>query len=220
MEGQRKHGRHSKTETSGEKQATTSLRDDLTEVGLLAAHSGGPEAEPQTEQQIGEDGTQDGSLYDLLVLLPDKEDQEQDDLDDGTEGGLDDDAGDEGHLAAKLLAGEPNKICAGDHGDVGEDEDGEVLVGEGEVDGDGGGDDGPQDVDGHGRLARGPPRDAEELGAETPPAALAGGLDVGGHGRLAVAVVVPVAHRLVPRQRRVARAGLLCGGHVVAPRGR
>lgn len=189
-------------------------------MGLLAAQTRGPEAETQAEQQVCQDGTQDGGLYDLLVPLLDGQDEEQDDLDDGAEGGLDEDAGDEGHLAAELLAGEADEVGAGDHGDVGEDEDGEVLLGGSEPDGDGGGHDRPKDVDGGGGLARGPPCDAEELGAEAPAAALSRGLDSGGHGRVAVAVIVLVADGLVPRQRWVARAGLLCGGHVVAPRGR
>lgn len=220
LEGQREDGRDREADASSEEQAAASLGDGLAEVGLLAAHAGCPEAEPQAQQQVGQDGTEDGGLDDLLVPLLDCQDQKQDDLDDRAKGSLDEDAGDGGHLAAKLLAREADEVRAGDHGDVGEDEDGEVLVAGGVPDGDGGGDDGPQDVDGAGGLARGPPRDAEELGAEPPAAALAGGLDVGGQGRVAIAVVVPVADGLVPGQGRVARAGLFCGGHVVAPRGR
>lgn len=217
MKGQCEHGRHRETDASSEKQATASLGDRLAEVGLIAAHTSGPEAEAQAEQQVGQDRSEDRGLDDLLVPLPDSQDQKQDDLDDGSEGGLDDDTGDEGHLAAKLLAREADEVGAGDHCDVGQDEDGEVLVGESVLDGDSGGHDGPQDVDDGGGLARGPPGDAEELGAEALAAALAGGLDAGGYGRVAISVVVLVADGLVPRQRWVARAGLFCGGHVVAP---
>lgn len=131
--------------------------------------------------------------------------------------GFDEDTEDGRHLAAKLLAGEADQIGTRDHGDVGEDEDGEVVVGEGIADGDGDGDKGPEDVDGGGGLARGAGGDAEEVQeVDAAAARLARGLDAAGQGRVAVAVVVFVLDGLVVGQRRVlrgGRGGLFGGGH-------
>lgn len=68
-----------------------------------------------------------------------------------------------GDLPCQLLSSEPNQVGAGYHGDVGQDEDDQVVVREGISDGDGSGDDGPQEIDRGRDFTRRPEGDAEEV---------------------------------------------------------
>lgn len=122
---------------------------------------------------------------------------------------FDQDTNNRRHLAAELLTGETDQVGTGDHGNVGQDEDGEVLLGESIADGDSGGNSGPEDVDGGGGLAGGTADDPEEMhGVDTAAARLAGGLDARGQDGVAVAVIVFVLDGLVLGERRVLGGGL------------
>lgn len=106
---------------------------------------------------------------------------------------LDQDTKNGRHLLAKLLASKADQVGARDHGNVGENEDGEVAVGQGIADSYSSRDNRPEDIDSGRDLARGASDDAEKVHGREPSAAtLTGGLDAGRHGRVAVAIVVLV----------------------------
>lgn len=113
------------------------------------------------------------------------------------------------HLAAEFLTGETDQVGTRNHGNVGQDEDGEVVLGEGIADGDSSGNERPEDVDGGGGFAGRTAGNLEEVQrVEATATRLTSGLDSTGQCRVAVAVIVFVLDRLVLGKRRVLRGGL------------
>jgi len=93
--------------------------------------------------------------------------------------GLNEDSSHVRHLASKFLAGEANEVGTGDHGDVCETEDEDMAVGHGVLDGDGGRNERPEDVDGAGQPTSRPPDNLEEHdGVDASATALTGSLDL------------------------------------------
>lgn len=85
-----------------------------------------------------------------------------------------------GNLPRQLLPSKPNQVRTRDHGQVRQYEDGQVIVRHGISDGDGGGNERPENVHYTRGLARGPEDDLEEVQrVDARPAALARGLDAG-----------------------------------------
>lgn len=136
---------------------------------------------------------------------------------------LDQDAKHGGHLAAELLTSKANQIGTRDHGDVGEDKDGEVVLSS-VAHSYSSRDKRPEDVDSGRDLARGDADDLEEMERrKAPSATLTGGLDTRGERRVAIAIVVSVLDGITldgGKGRIVGRslAGLFGGdGHVPIP---
>ena len=116
---------------------------------VLPEDSTNEEAETQTEQQIGEDTTENGSLDDahtsIAIVL--EKDHKEDDLDEGSKSGFENDTKDLWQLARQLLSRESQEIGRRNHGDVRQDEDPQMLIGSGPVHGHGGRHKWPQNVD-------------------------------------------------------------------------
>jgi hypothetical protein len=95
----------------------------------------GNKADAQAEEDVGQDGTNNGSLNDRNVLFASLEqDYKEDDFDDGSKGCFQDHGKRlVGHLAREFLASEAEQVGRGQHGNVARDEDGEVQFRPGEV---------------------------------------------------------------------------------------
>lgn len=90
----------------------------------------GHETRSQAEQQIGQDGAQNGSLDDNDIGVVRgclEQHHEQDDFDYGAKSGFEDNGeGLLGHLAGEFLASESQQIGGRQHGNVVGDEDGQM----------------------------------------------------------------------------------------------
>ena len=131
-----------------------------------------------------------------------------------------------GHLPGEFLASKANKVGAGYHGQVGENEDDDMIVWcrlEREFASNGSGYNWPQDVDGGRGLARGAEADVEELqGMEAFPTALASWLDLDdAFGPRCIVLDIAIVNRELGALRGAlfdgcvscARLDSLAGGH-------
>lgn len=175
IEGARDH----QPEPGDQQQPRADLTNGLMEHLLLATQTTEEKTHPETEKEVSQHRPQDGGLDDndhIAALILAQQDHKQDDFDDGAEGGLDEHAEDLWQLLSQLAAGEAQQIGRGNHGDVVEGEDDHVQVGAGEMEGDRGGHERPQDIDQHRERAGALEADEEEvqrMDAASP--ALAGG---------------------------------------------
>lgn len=183
--------RDQKAKASDAEQPGSYFADGGMELLACLAQAADVEAGTQTQQQVGQDGSQDGGLDDgneismfgraVGRVVLDDEDEEQDDLDYGAKGSLDQDARYLGHLARKLLPCEAQQVGDGHHSDVAECEDEERQAGGGIVQHNGDGHEGPEEIDIFGDIRAAAPGDVEEVAKlEAAAAALAVRVDVVG----------------------------------------
>lgn len=114
------------------------------------------------------------------------------------------------------MTSETDQIGTRNHGDIRQDEDGQVSIRKSIEDGDSSRDDRPEDVHSGGGFAGRTTDDFEKVHrVEAATTRLAGGFDVRGQGRVSIAIIVFVLDGLVLGKRWVPRGGL-CDLFVVA----
>jgi len=109
--------------TRYEHQVAANLAHSLVEFLLIPPQTACKKACSQAQQQVGEDGTKNGSLNDgYLVIAATNQYHEQNDLDRRAKCCLKERAKHVWKLPAKFLSSKAKEICGWDHGNVAKDE--------------------------------------------------------------------------------------------------